>query len=247
MIQLMKAETEGTTKRNIIYDKLHTGKRLKGGKGVKTFQHISKLSCALSCSRDESCYSFTFCGQKVCYLNSEKVSKEMTLGDADKSCRLYFNKKAARKIPKFNLEMKTTTQVPNNPCFPSSKDNGLKCISFDDFEQWYKIGQPASWMGAVENCEESNGVLLYPKKWSLTASDNLRSAQEHVLGKVSKIWIGVRVNETGYFVDLHGNLLLNVPFEDETYPDQCLVAKMGIHGLRQKSCDHIFPFVCELN
>ena len=117
IILLLKTETEGTTKRNLMYQELHTGKRLKGGRGVKTFQHITRLSCALSCSRDESCNSFTFCDQKVCYLNSGTDPNEVTLVDADKSCRSYFNKKAARGISKLNQALETTsapiTQSPD--------------------------------------------------------------------------------------------------------------------------------------
>ena len=90
---------------------------MKGGKGVKTFQQMTKLSCALRCSRDESGNSFTFCSPKVCYLTSEKDPNEMTLVDADKSCRSYFNKKAARGISKLNQALETTsapiTQSPD--------------------------------------------------------------------------------------------------------------------------------------
>ena len=129
---------------------------------------MTKLSCALRCSRDESCNSFTFCSPKVCYLTSEKDPNEMTLVDADKSCRSYFNKKAARGISKLNQALETTstpiTQSPDTFCFPSSKGNGSKCIEITNFEKWYWIcTSRMSWDDAKKACQNSNGVLLFSK------------------------------------------------------------------------------------
>ena len=173
LIIFLNTESEGETSRNIIYDVLYAGKRTKRGKGVKTFQQITKLSCALSCSRDESCNSFTFCGQRVCYFNSESDLSDISLVDTDNSCRLY--KKAARGISKLNQALEKTSAPIYQPlstfCFPSSKGNGLKFIDVNDFYRWYlSVNEPVRWEIARQTCEDADGVLMFSKTWSLQDS-----------------------------------------------------------------------------
>ena len=251
LILLLKVETEGITSGNIIYDELNAGKRMKGGKGVKTFKQRTKLSCALSCSRDESCYSFTFCGQKVCYLNSENVPNEMSLVDAP-SCQMYFNKKDDRGISKFNQTLETIsapiTQSPNTFCFPSSKDNGLKCIESNNFEQWYWVSASERiWEAAKDICEGKNGVLLFSKTWSLRDSFHTFMDLLDSLGYKTDIWVGIR-EESGDWVDVNGGLQSNITLgseKDNTHPRYCLRAKD--FELSPRSCDREHSFICELN
>ena len=110
----------------------------------------------------------------------------------------------------FNQVTPTTalrkTQPQNNVSFPSSKGDGLKWIPFDDFQQWYQMRPPRIWTGANNTCEDGNGVLLYAKTGSLTATNNFLGAQELAFGYMSEIWIGIRVNEVGSFFDAEGSL-----------------------------------------
>ena len=245
----MKTETEGTTSLHTIYHKLHTGKRLKGGKAVTTFQHVTKISCALSCSRDESCNSFTLCDQRVCYLNSDNVPNEMTLVDADKSCRLYFNIKAAQGISKLNQALETTsapiTEHQDTFCFPSSKGNGVKCIEINDFGQWYTfVDEPMSWESAKHFCEYVNGVLLFSKTWSSHGSIDASMILFHELG-FEFIWVGIRVFD-GELVDVTGGIQSNIIVGGGAELGPCLVL-IDYFRLEQRDCATDLPFICELN
>ena len=249
LILILKAATEGTINRNIIYDEVDVGKKLKGGKGVNTFQHMTKISCALSCSRDESCHSFTFCGRKVCYLNSENVLNEMSLVDTP-SCQSYFDKKGTQEKTEFKQTLETTsapiTQSPDISCFPSSKGNGLKCIEINDFGRWYKCfdGQ-MEWAEARYFCEDINGVLLFSKTWSSEDSIDDSMHLLHPLG-YNTIWVGIRRGGDGELLDAHDGLRSNGTVED--YADQCYCLVLrDYHGSELCDCLAKFPFICELN
>ena len=249
LILLLKAATEGTSNRNIIYDEGHVGKKMKRGKVVKTFQHISKISCALHCSRDESCYSFTFCGQKVCYLNSDNG---MSFVEAP-GCHLYSTKKETRGKTEFEHALETTsvpiTQSPDTFCFPSSKGNGLKCIESNGFEQWYWVSASgAKWDGAVDICQVKHGVLLFSKTWS--SHDSVEGFMNLLilLGyNTDQIWVGIRKVGFVGLMDALGGIQSNVtlgPATEDTFPGDCLYAVNS--GLYLLHCDAILPFICEL-
>ena len=152
----------------------------------------------------------------------------------------------------FNQVTSTTalrvTLPQNNVCFPSSKGDGLKWIPFDDFQQWYKMEPPKNWREANKTCEDGNGVLLYAKTQSSDATKNFLEAQEHVFGYMSEIWIGIRVNEAGNYVDVHGNPIVNYVYVvGASYPGDCLSFPLDASGLQSQSCDNLFSFICELN
>ena len=247
LILLLEAATEGTSNRNIIYDVVHAGKKMKGGKGVKTFQHMTKISCALRCTRDESCYSFTFCGHKVCYLNSDN---EMSVVEAP-GCHLYSNKKETRGTTEFEHALETTsvpiTQSPDTFCFPSSKGNGLKCIESNGFEQWYWVfASGARWGDALDICRSKNGFLWFPKTSlshdSLEVFMNLLNSLEFMM---EQIWVGIRKVGPFEVMDALGGLQSNITVGYDTDPGNCLTATIDLGWMLQQ-CEWTYPFICEL-
>ena len=223
---------------------------------LKIIPKTTKRLCAFTCSVNQQCEAFTFCKTRSCSLRSGECSANDWNTKSIGACGNYGVRRMLHNTWQTTTEEMNQatvtvasymTQPPNNPCFPPSKGNGLNCIPFIELGLWYTLGLPMSWSDANKTCQDKNGVLLYPKTWSLTASDNLVNAQKLALGFVVEIWIGIRVNGTGDLVDVHGSLLLDVPFEDAAIPNYCIIATKGIFGLEQKPCDNSFPFTCELN
>ena len=210
---------------------------------LKIIPKTTKRLCAFTCSLEQQCESFTFCKTRSCSLRSGECSANGSVVKSIGECGNY----GVRKMLGNPCQTATEEMNQATPCFPSSKGNGLICVPLSELGNRFKKRTPMSWTDANKTCANTNGILLYPKTWSVAASDNLRCAQKYFLGHEITIWIGIRVNGAGYLVDVHGSLLLDVPFEDATIPDHCIIATMGIFGLRQSPCGFEFPFICELN
>ena len=112
---------------------------------LKTISKTTKRNCALTCSLEQQCESFTFCKTKSCSLRSGELSANGSNVKSSGGCGNYGVSKEVDKtwqtMTKAGFKQATATeaspitQPPKNPCFPSNNGNGLKCIPFNEIEQ----------------------------------------------------------------------------------------------------------------
>ena len=227
---------------------------------LKIIPRTTKRICAISCSLEQRCKSFTFCKTRSCTLHSgdysthaSKINLSGGCGNYEVRITLAENQQTTTKAGFIGIEDTATsaslmTQPPNGLCFPSSKGNGLKCIDVNDFEHWYEISSVAlSWTEAKARCANSDrGILLYPATWSQNALDNLLKTL-YGLRSVFQIWIGIRVGEADDLVDVYDNPIKDVPVSGDFYRGACFIASMGYADLQIYPCLVPMYFICELN
>ena len=228
---------------------------------LKIIPRTTKHICALSCSLEQRCESFTFCKTRSCTLLSSEPSTHASNIKLSGGCANY----GARKKVDKNLQLTTkagfnedtaataiqVTQPPNNHCFPSSKGDGLRCIPFDDFTQWYNVSlTPMGWWQARHFCDSAReGVLMFSRNWSQESSANLfRVLAELYEGEIPEVWIGIRIDSTpGFFFDVNNHPIQNIPVENGSNLFTCFTVKNDSYLIHSHNCGTVFPFICELN